>query len=111
MSEKDTNGQRAFWMFSEKKMYRAGNSSDRLSQEEQNAAKAISSWENEEWVMKEKECTGDYMKEAPNGAEALKNILTLPSKGRRDIGKKLLGTCGSREREAVTAALFLLKSK
>ena len=50
----------------------------------------------------EKENTGEYIKDTPNGAEALKNILTLPSKGRRDIGRKSLVTCASREREAMT---------
>lgn len=98
-------------MFSEKNVCSAGSSSDRLSQEEQNATKAISNWENEEWMVVEKESTGEYIKEAPNRAEALKNILTLPSKERRDIGRKSFGTCGSREREAVTVDLFLLKSK
>lgn len=98
-------------MFSEKKICRAGSSSDRLSQEEQNETEATGNWENEEWVVVERESTREHIKEAPNGAEALKNILTLLSKGRRDIGTKSLGTCGSRGREAVAVALFLLKSK
>lgn len=62
-------------------------------------------------MVAEKESTGEYIKAAPNGAEALKSILTLPLKGRRDVGRKSLGTCGSREREAVKIDLFLLKSK
>lgn len=98
-------------MSSEKKICRAGSSTDRLSQEEQNATKAIGNWENEDWMMVEKDSTGEYVKESSNGAEALKNVLTLPSKRRRDIGRKSLGTCGSREREAETVDLFLLKSK
>ena len=98
-------------MFFEKKICRAGSSSDTLSQEEQNATEATGNWENEEWMVVAKESTGKYIKEASHGAEALKNILTLPSKGRRDMGRKSLGTCCSREREAVTLDLFLLKSK
>lgn len=58
----------------------------------------------------EKESTAECTIEAPNGAEALKNMLTSSSKGRRDIGRKSFGTCGSGEREAVTVDLVLPKS-
>jgi len=84
-------------MFFKQKICRAGSSSDKLGQEEQTATKATGNWENEEWMVVEKESTGECIKEAPNGAEVLKNILALALKGRRDIGRKSLGTCGSRE--------------
>lgn len=58
----------------------------------------------------EMENTGECTIEAPNGAEAVKTMLTLPSKGKRDIGMKSFGTCGSGEREAVTVDLVLPKS-
>lgn len=64
-----------FWMSSEKNICRTGSSRDRLSLEEQSG-----SWENEEWMVVEKESTGEYLKAAPNGAEALRNMPTLPWK-------------------------------
>lgn len=54
----------------------------------------------------EKESIGEHIKEAPNGAEVLKNM-----QERRDTGKKSLGIHGSRQREALTAGLFVLRSR
>lgn len=59
-------------MSSEKNTCRADSSRGRLSLEEQNG-----SWENEGWMVVKKESIGEYIKEAPIGAEALKNIANI----------------------------------
>lgn len=65
-------------MFSDKEICRAGSNRDTLKQ---SAAKMISNQENEVWIVVEKESIGEYIKEDPNGAEALKNVPTLPQRG------------------------------